>query len=55
VALGSYSARLKPSGQNYSSDWVMVFTVRNGKVTGFREISDSAQLIRAYKGAAAGV
>jgi uncharacterized protein len=55
VALGSYSARLKPSGQNYSSDWVMVFTVRNGKVTQFREFSDSAQLIRAYKGAAASV
>lgn len=55
VALGSYSARLKPSGQNYSSDWVMVFTVRNGKVTEFREFSDSAQLIRAYKGVAANV
>ena len=55
VALGSYSARLKPSGQTYASDWVMVFTVRNGKVTGFQEFSDSAQLVRAYKGLAAGV
>jgi uncharacterized protein len=55
VALGSYAARLKPSGQNYSSDWVMVFTVRNGKVTEFREFSDSAQLVRAYKGATASV
>ena len=55
VALGSYSARMKPSGQTYASDWVMVFTVRNGKVTGFQEYSDSAQLVRAYKGVAAGV
>ena len=55
VAQGSYSARMKPSGQTYASDWVMVFTVRNGKVTGFQEYSDSAQLVRAYKGVAAGV
>ena len=55
VALGSYSAKMKPSGQNYSSDWVMLFTVRNGKVTAFREFSDSAQLVRAYKGEAATV
>jgi uncharacterized protein len=53
VALGSYSARMKPSGQDYSSDWVMLFTVRNGKVAAFREFSDSAQLVRAYKGESA--
>ena len=55
VVLGSYAANMKPSGQRYASDWVMVFTVRNGKVTGFREFSDSAQLVRAYKGVAASV
>ena len=55
VVLGSYSAIMKPSEQRYASDWVMVFTVRNGKVTGFREFSDSAQLVRAYKGVAASV
>ena len=55
VALGSYSAKMKPSGQSYSSDWVMLFTVRNGKVAAFREFSDSAQLVRAYKGEAATV
>ena len=55
VALGSYSAKMKPSGQSYASDWVMLFTVRNGKVAAFREFSDSAQLVRAYKGEAATV
>jgi ketosteroid isomerase-like protein len=55
VVLGSYSATLKPSGQPYASDWVMVFTVRNGKLTSFREFSDSAQLVRAYRGVVAGV
>ena len=55
VVLGSYSANMKPSGQRYASDWVMVFTVRNGKVTGFREFGDSAQMIRSYTGVAAGV
>ena len=55
VALGSYSARMKPSGNSFSSTWVMVFTVRNGKIAKFQEYSDSAQLVRAYKGVAAGV
>jgi ketosteroid isomerase-like protein len=55
VAVGKYAARMKPSGHTYASGWVMLFTVRNGKIVRFREYSDSAQLIRAYKGAAATV
>jgi ketosteroid isomerase-like protein len=54
VAVGSYTARMKPSGQPVSSSWVMLFTVRNGKVLRFREFTDSAQLVRAYTAAAVG-
>jgi ketosteroid isomerase-like protein len=53
VAIGRYSATMKPSGLPYSSNWVMLFTVKNGKVTKFEEYSDSAQLVRAYTGTAA--
>jgi len=55
VALGRYSAKMKPSGGQFSSSWVMVFTLENGKVVDFKEYSDSAQAIRAYKGVAATV
>ena len=36
------------TGAVISSSWVMVFTVRNGRIVRFREWSDSAQLNRAY-------
>jgi len=55
VALGRYSAKMKPSGGQLSSSWVMVFTLENGKVVDFKEYSDSAKAIRAYKGVAAAV
>jgi len=54
VVIGRYSARMKPSGQQYASGWVMLFTVRNGMITKFAGYSDSAQLIRAYTGATVG-
>jgi len=36
-----------------SSDWVMVFTMRDGQVARFREWTDSAQLVKAYGPSAA--
>ena len=32
-----------------SSDWIHVFTVRDGKVTTFREFTDTAQFAAAYQ------
>jgi ketosteroid isomerase-like protein len=46
VALGHYAATTA-SGR-IESDFVMVFTVRNGKVTAFQEFGDSAQLNAAF-------
>jgi ketosteroid isomerase-like protein len=54
VVIGRYSAKMKPSGHQYASGWVMLFTVKNGKIAKFAEYSDSAQLIRAYTGATVG-
>jgi ketosteroid isomerase-like protein len=48
VAIGDYAANVTPTGRSVTSDWVMVFTIRNGKIVRFREWTDSAQLVRAY-------
>jgi len=52
VAVGNYTARMRSSGQWMPSSWVMLFTVRNGKVVRFRKYSDSAQIVRAYRSVA---
>jgi uncharacterized protein len=53
VAIGDYAAKVTTTGRSVASDWVMVFTVRDGKVVRFREWTDSAQLVRAYGATAA--
>jgi len=51
VALGHYTATT-PAGTGFDSDFVMVFTLRNGKVTEFQEFTDSAAINAAYAVAA---
>ncbi len=46
VALGHYAATTE-SGR-IESDFVMIFTVRNGRVVAYQEFSDSAQLNAAF-------
>ena len=48
VAIGHYRGKSRETGRPFSSDWVMVFTLRNGKITRFREFADSAALVRAF-------
>jgi ketosteroid isomerase-like protein len=48
VAIGRYSGTSKPSGNSFASDWVMVFTFRNGQIATFREFVDSAQIVKAF-------
>ena len=48
VAVGSYWATVKETRNSASSDWVMVFNFHDGKISRFREFTDSAQLVRAY-------
>ena len=47
VALGHYTATT-PLGKAFDSDFAMVFSLRNGKVTEFQEFSDSAAINAAY-------
>jgi uncharacterized protein len=48
VALGHYRAVTKPTGRTFDSDFVMVFTLRGGKVAAFREFTDSAGINAAF-------
>ena len=48
VALGTYLWRVKKNGREYGGDWAHVFTVRDGKITGFHEYMDSGAARAAY-------
>ena len=48
VAIGHYRAVTKATGRTFDSPFVMVFTLRDGKVASFREFSDSAAINAAF-------
>jgi uncharacterized protein len=48
VALGSYEWKVKATGRTWRSDFVHVFTVRDGKIVRFQEYTDSAAAAKAY-------
>ena len=48
--LGDYAITLKKTGKKMESDWAHIFTIRDGKVTRFREFLDTAQAAEAYRG-----
>jgi len=48
VTLGHYKGTT-PGGRTFDSDFVMVFTVKNGKVQRFQEFLDVAQLNAAFQ------
>ena len=60
VVMGNASWHVKSTGLDYDSDWVHVFTVRDGKVTRMQQFVDTAATEHAYRptgscaGAAAG-
>jgi ketosteroid isomerase-like protein len=47
--LGRYAMTVKKTGRPIASDWCHVFTIRDGKVTAFREFTDTAQAAEAYR------
>src|ERR1043166_4738334 len=49
VSLGHYKWRVKETGREFASDFVHVFTLRNGKIVGFREHFDTAVVAAAYQ------
>jgi ketosteroid isomerase-like protein len=48
ITLGHYTAKVKATGRRFDSDFVMVFTLRNGKLIHFQEFLDTASLNAAF-------
>jgi ketosteroid isomerase-like protein len=49
VVVGHYKGRAKATGRPWDADWVMIFTIRNGKIVRFREYTDTRQLTAAFQ------
>jgi uncharacterized protein len=47
---GHSRMRLKAGGPEVDTDWVHLFTIRDGKVVRFRDFTDTAQVAEAYAG-----
>ena len=48
VVLGYYSGKGRTTGRSFGTNWAMVFTVKEGKVTGFHEYFDTENLGGAF-------
>lgn len=53
VVLGESAVTAKNTGRSYETDWVHVFTLRDGKITEFTEFFDNAAATRAFQKTAA--
>lgn len=49
VVLGHYEWTVRATGADWGSDWVHIFTVRDGKVVAFREQTDTHRAVEAYQ------
>ncbi len=49
VATGTWSAKAKPTGRTFAADWAMVFGVRDGQITSFRVVEDTAKVAAAFR------
>jgi ketosteroid isomerase-like protein len=47
--LGHYAWKLRKTGKSVASDWIHVFKIKNGKVTSFREFTDTATFAEAFR------
>ena len=50
IVLGYYSMLMRHNGRKVACDWVHVLTLNRGKITRFRELTDTAQIVDAYRG-----
>ncbi len=48
--LGHYEAIVKKTGRKVATDWVHVVTLQDGKVSRWREHTDTAQFAEAWRG-----
>lgn len=55
AVIGHYAWTVKASGAQYESDWIHLFTLRDGKVAAFREFTDTHSAALAYQAQAQGM
>ncbi len=48
--LGSYAGKVKKTAKPFACEWAHVFTVVGGKISRFREFTDTAQFVAGYRG-----
>jgi len=48
LVLGRERFRVKATGLTWACEWAHAFTVRDGKVAGFREYTDTAAMVGAF-------
>jgi len=49
VVLGKSAATVRETGRSYQTEWVHIFTIKDGKITNFHEFFDNAAATRAYQ------
>ena len=49
ISLGYYAWTVRATGADWGSDWVHIFTVHDGKITDFREMTDTHRVVEAYQ------
>lgn len=50
VVEGMNSGKVKATGLTYEHDWIMIFTIRDGKIVRHRHYYDTADLLKAFQG-----
>lgn len=50
AVIGNHSWTAKPTGRNLTAEWVHVVTLENGRITRFREFTDTAAAVAAFTG-----
>ena len=48
IVLGYEHMRVKNTGREYKSNWIHMYTLANGKIVGFEEFIDTAELVFAF-------
>jgi len=48
--LGTYAMTLRKTGRALATDWCHIFTIADGRVSRFREFTDTALAAEAYRG-----
>lgn len=49
VVRGHYEWTVRANGADWGSDWVHIFTVRDGKIAAFRELTDTYAAVEAFQ------